>query len=68
MHDYDEAQDMQAEPEILPASDVVIETKNRVTTPYMTKYERARVLGARALQIRYDIFPQHVETKFGDVI
>ena len=27
----------------------------RATTPYMTKYERARVLGTRALQIRYDI-------------
>lgn len=26
--------------------------KVRVTTPYMTKYERARVLGTRALQIR----------------
>jgi DNA-directed RNA polymerase I, II, and III subunit RPABC2 len=26
---------------------------NRTTTPYMTKYERARVLGTRALQIRY---------------
>jgi DNA-directed RNA polymerases I, II, and III subunit RPABC2 len=25
---------------------------NRVTTKYMTKYERARVLGTRALQIR----------------
>lgn len=25
----------------------------RLTTPYMTKYEKARVLGARALQIRY---------------
>ncbi|KAI9755575.1 MAG: hypothetical protein M4579_004223 [Chaenotheca gracillima] len=25
----------------------------RTTTPYMTKYERARVLGTRALQIRY---------------
>lgn len=24
----------------------------RVTTPYLTKYERARVLGTRALQIR----------------
>lgn len=24
----------------------------RTTTPYMTKYERARVLGTRALQIR----------------
>ena len=26
--------------------------KERVTTPYMTKYERARVLGTRALQVR----------------
>lgn len=25
----------------------------RVTTPYLTKYERARILGTRALQIRY---------------
>lgn len=25
----------------------------RMTTRYMTKYERARVLGTRALQIRY---------------
>ena len=25
----------------------------RTTTPYMTKYEKARVLGTRALQIRY---------------
>lgn len=24
----------------------------RITTPYMTKYEKARVLGTRALQIR----------------
>lgn len=26
----------------------------RTTTPYMTKYEKARVLGTRALQIRCD--------------
>lgn len=25
--------------------------KTRITTPYMTKYERARILGTRALQI-----------------
>lgn len=25
--------------------------KDRVTTPYLTKYERARILGTRALQI-----------------
>jgi len=30
-----------------------IDNDKRVTTPYMTKYERARVLGTRALQIRY---------------
>ncbi|KAK4634038.1 DNA-directed RNA polymerases I, II, and III subunit RPABC2 [Fulvia fulva] len=28
-----------------------IAQENRTTTPYMTKYERARVLGTRALQI-----------------
>jgi DNA-directed RNA polymerase I, II, and III subunit RPABC2 len=27
--------------------------KVRITTRYLTKYERARVLGTRALQIRY---------------
>lgn len=26
--------------------------EKRITTPYMTKYERARILGTRALQIR----------------
>ena len=30
-----------------------IPEEKRSTTPYMTKYERARVLGTRALQIRY---------------
>jgi DNA-directed RNA polymerase I, II, and III subunit RPABC2 len=29
-----------------------IDNDKRTTTPYMTKYERARVLGTRALQIR----------------
>lgn len=28
-----------------------VPTHKRITTPYMTKYERARVLGTRALQI-----------------
>ncbi|KAF6815685.1 DNA-directed RNA polymerases I, II, and III subunit RPABC2 [Colletotrichum musicola] len=31
--------------------DKKIPTEDRVTTPYMTKYERARILGTRALQI-----------------
>ncbi|KAI8099783.1 RNA polymerase, subunit omega/K/RPB6 [Halteromyces radiatus] len=28
-----------------------VENKEKTTTPYMTKYERARILGTRALQI-----------------
>lgn len=34
--------------------DKKIADDERNTTPYMTKYERARILGTRALQIRYD--------------
>ncbi len=30
-----------------------IPNEERTTTPYMTKYEKARVLGTRALQIRF---------------
>jgi DNA-directed RNA polymerase I, II, and III subunit RPABC2 len=30
-----------------------IPPEERSTTPYMTKYEKARILGTRALQIRY---------------
>ena len=30
-----------------------IPDEKRSTTPYLTKYERARVLGTRSLQIRY---------------
>merc|ERR1719268_1018 len=39
--------------DILPAGeeDQPEAPKKKVTTPYMTKYERARVLGTRALQI-----------------
>lgn len=33
-------------------NDKKIPDEKRNTTPYMTKYERARVLGTRALQIR----------------
>ena len=31
--------------------------EDRITTPYMTKYERARILGTRALQIRCAAWP-----------
>lgn len=33
------------------AKELAIPREQRTTTPYMTKYERARVLGTRALQI-----------------
>ncbi len=33
--------------------DKKIPSELRMTTPYMTKYEKARILGTRALQIRY---------------
>lgn len=41
--------------DILPADQATqaVEPQKRITTPYMTKYERARVLGTRALQIAY---------------
>jgi DNA-directed RNA polymerase I, II, and III subunit RPABC2 len=61
--DPDEAYDPEAE--LLAGEDDVIVDGNdgsgrtgempnaiRITTPYMTKYERARILGTRALQIR----------------
>ena len=32
--------------------DAEAESAERTTTKYMTKYERARILGTRALQIR----------------
>ena len=49
--------------DILPTSDVSqpIEKSKRITTRYMTKYERARVVGTRALQISMNA-PVTVET------
>jgi len=39
--------------EVLPGSSEghPVQPNKRITTPYLTKYERARVLGTRALQI-----------------
>lgn len=34
------------------ASSKKVANEDRTTTPYMTKYEKARILGTRALQIR----------------
>ncbi|KAJ1980083.1 subunit common to RNA polymerases I, II, and III [Dimargaris xerosporica] len=33
------------------------EQKERITTPYMTKYERAKILGTRALQLSMNAPP-----------
>lgn len=51
--DLDAAEGDQEQIDILPAEEGGEGKKNteRITTPYMTKYERARVLGTRALQI-----------------
>ena len=53
---YDETEENALEEtdmvEVLPATDdTQHRQKKRTTTPYLTKYERARVLGTRALQI-----------------
>jgi DNA-directed RNA polymerase I, II, and III subunit RPABC2 len=37
------------------------ERSERITTPYLTKYEKARILGTRALQIRYELYSTTVE-------
>lgn len=40
-----------AQPRAKSAKELAVPKEDRTTTPYMTKYERARVLGTRALQI-----------------
>jgi|SRR5690242_8298010 len=40
-----------------------VPNESRTTTPYMTKYEKARVLGTRALQIRYSTSFDMAETE-----
>ncbi|CAK9441738.1 uncharacterized protein LODBEIA_P56060 [Lodderomyces beijingensis] len=41
----------QHQPRKKSARELAIPKEKRTTTPYMTKYERARILGTRALQI-----------------
>jgi DNA-directed RNA polymerase I, II, and III subunit RPABC2 len=51
---FDEVQDNNEERiELLQQEEVgkAVDKDKRITTPFMTKYERARVLGTRALQI-----------------
>lgn len=40
-----------AQTRVKTTKELAISKEDRTTTPYMTKYERARVLGTRALQI-----------------
>ncbi|XP_002740094.1 DNA-directed RNA polymerases I, II, and III subunit RPABC2-like [Saccoglossus kowalevskii] len=52
LDDLDNPDDEDEQLDILPAQgDAPQEAQRKITTPYMTKYERARVLGTRALQI-----------------
>uniref|UniRef100_A0A8P4KCU0 DNA-directed RNA polymerases I, II, and III subunit RPABC2 n=1 Tax=Dicentrarchus labrax TaxID=13489 RepID=A0A8P4KCU0_DICLA len=52
LDDLENAEDEDRENvQILPAGEGQQANQKRITTPYMTKYERARVLGTRALQI-----------------
>ncbi|KAA8584852.1 hypothetical protein FQN60_003546 [Etheostoma spectabile] len=46
--DFDDAEEDEGLDDLENAEDA---NQKRITTPYMTKYERARVLGTRALQI-----------------
>lgn len=50
--DLQEGEDEENQMEVLSSADPgSVPRQKRITTPYMTKYERARVLGTRALQI-----------------
>ncbi|ESK98072.1 dna-directed rna polymerases i [Moniliophthora roreri MCA 2997] len=53
--DHDQEMANGEEPQEAPAQASILgerqPNKERVTTPYLTKYERARILGTRALQI-----------------
>lgn len=51
--DNGEYMDIEENIEVLPDTEAgqAVQASKRITTPYLTKYERARVLGTRALQI-----------------
>ena len=48
--------------EIIHDRDVTKTKKTRITTPFLTKYEKTRLLGTRALQISLNA-PSTVDTK-----
>ena len=58
-------QEMAAADELQPAPAPVSGERQpnteRITTPYLTKYERARILGTRALQIRYTLLSSTIQ-------
>lgn len=41
----------ESQPRVKTAKELAVPKEERSTTPYMTKYEKARILGTRALQI-----------------
>merc|ERR1712221_24826 len=50
----EDGQDQAGRVDVLPSEEGTtgqVDPTKRITTPYLTKYERARVLGTRALQI-----------------
>ena len=47
-----EADNVENGVQIVASTESTIPISQRVTTPYLTKYERARILGTRALQLR----------------
>ena len=49
--DYYQTEDLENTIQILPLVPTQINNESRMSTPFMTKYEKARVLGTRALQI-----------------
>lgn len=53
MKDQDEGEERIDENTSLVKNYRAVPNANKITTKYMTKYERARILGTRALQIRY---------------
>ncbi|CAH1798456.1 unnamed protein product [Owenia fusiformis] len=53
LDEVENADGQQENIDVLPADEATLRVapEKRMTTPYMTKYERARTLGTRALQI-----------------
>ncbi|KAJ1987108.1 hypothetical protein H4R33_003023 [Dimargaris cristalligena] len=57
LSDGEENEDQPMDSEVVDADESEMEQKERITTPYMTKYERAKILGTRALQLSMNAPP-----------